>query len=130
MGVLIPLGYMVGIFIMSAIPDTVDTPRLFSLVSSGWQNLLHIPVFGFLAVLWIPKLKSCGIAENRCIWMALMIGIGYGAFTEIFQLWIPGRFPSVTDFIYDIAGIVLFIWLYQQVKFRVGGWRDHKKPAV
>ena len=39
---------------------------------------------------------------------------------EISQIWVPGRFPSATDFFVNVAGILLFVWVYQQMKMGAG----------
>lgn len=104
------------LFLLSSIPYTGEPGHLPILVPSTIQNLLHIPAFGLLALLWIVTLKDCGVAKLRSTVVALVLASGYAAIIELFQAWVPGRVPSVGDFFFDVAGIVLVILLYWQAK--------------
>lgn len=127
LSMLILLGYMGLILILSLIPDTHELSGFLALVSKEAQNLLHIPAYGILAVLWMRAIMAYGLTELRSIFVAFVIASGYGALMELAQAWIPGRFPSISDLIFDITGILLFIWLYRQIKFRVPGLKFRVK---
>jgi len=107
---------MAGIFLLSSIPDTGDTGHIINSVSPTIQNVLHIPVYGLLALLWILTLRAHGLPENRSVWAAILLSSAYGGLIEFYQTWVPGRFPSVMDFFVNVAGILLFVWVYQQFK--------------
>ena len=115
LNMLIPISYMGAILIMSSIPDTSKTPQLLAGTSPNVQNLLHIPVFGLLALLWVLVLRSQGHSEERVFLIAFITSTGYGALIELNQAWVPGRFPSYGDFILDLTGILLFIFLIHWV---------------
>ena len=108
------LAYMGLIFILSSVPETTETEpgRLLSPVAPGVQNLLHIPAYGLLALLWILTLGAYGVAERRGMYVSLVVAAGYGAVTELYQIWVPGRVASVWDVLFNLTGILLFIWLY------------------
>lgn len=106
------------VFAISAIPDIESTHGVLKVVPNTVQNLLHIPAYGLLALLWIRALMAHGMAEQRAIFIAFLLASGYGALMEFAQAWIPGRFPSLSDFIFDLTGVLLFIYLYRQIKFR------------
>ncbi len=107
---------MAVIFMLSSMPDTGDTGQGTAFVSSTIQNILHLPAYGLLGLLWILTLRTRGFPENRSIWLAILLSSTYGGLMEISQIWVPGRFPSFLDFCVNVAGILLFVWIYQQFK--------------
>jgi len=107
---------MAAIFILSSIPDTGDTGQSTAFVSPTIQNMLHLPVYGLLGLLWIFTLRTRVFPENRSVWLAILLSSTCGGLMEIYQIWVPGRFPSATDFFVNVAGILLFVWVYQQFK--------------
>ncbi len=106
---IVTLGYMCVLFILSSIPGgRANDP----LVSSTVANMAHIPAYGLLALLWIFTLRNHGVTDHRSICVAFLVASGYGALTELNQVWIPGRVPSGLDIMFDVAGSLIFIWLY------------------
>ena len=128
--VIVVLSYMGLILDLSLIPDKGSPAHLLALVSPNVQNLLHIPAFGFLALLWIVALGIYQVSEGRRILIASIIALAFGLLTEMGQIWVPGRFPSILDLTLDLTGILLFIWFYQyfqieeRIKFLGLGVRD------
>jgi len=116
---------MAVIFILSSIPDTGDAGQITAFVSPTIQNILHLPVYGLLGLLWILTLRTRGFPENKSILAAILLSSTYGGLLELCQIWVPGRFPSFLDFFVNVAGILLFVWVYQQMKMGVGG----REPA-
>ncbi len=107
---------MAVIFMLSSMPATGDTGQSTAFISSTIQNILHLPVYGLLGLLWIFTLRTRGFPEKRSIWLAILLSSTYGGLMEISQIWVPGRFPSATDFFVNVAGVLLFVWAYQQFK--------------
>lgn len=109
-------GYMGLLLIVSSIPDhnpsSRDLGHWLALIPPITQNLLHIPAYGLLTLLWIRTLRAHGIGTRPSIWIALVLASGYGALLEIYQVWVPGRFPSLWDFALNVVGILLFSRLY------------------
>ncbi|MFC6668984.1 VanZ family protein [Marinobacterium aestuariivivens] len=74
---------------VSSIPGKVEQPGAVDIVyfslTPTVQNLLHIPVFAVLAMLWSHVLPATKGAIS-----VLLITVGYGAFDEWFQLGCPG----------------------------------------
>ncbi len=108
---LVTLSYMCVLFILSSIPGSGENGDLFGL-SARVANVLHVPAYGLLALLWIVTLRDRGLTEHRSIWVAFLVASAYGALTELNQVWIPGRFPSASDVMFNVAGSLIFIWLY------------------
>ncbi len=109
LSIVVVLGYMGGLFILSSIPGTGENGHL---VSSTVANMLHIPAYGLLALLWIFTLRDHGISRHRTMYVAFLVASAYGALTELNQVWIPGRYPSAFDVMFNVAGSLIFIWLY------------------
>ncbi len=105
---LVTLSYMCVLFILSSIPGTGEN----WLLSTRVANMLHVPAYGLLALLWIVTLRDHGVTEHRSMCVAFLVASGYGALTELHQVWIPGRFPSAFDVMFNVAGSLVFIWLY------------------
>jgi hypothetical protein len=107
------LAYMALLHRLSSIPGKVESEGAVDFVyfalTPTIQNLLHIPAFAVLAVLWshvLPKTTGGGVA------VLLMTG-GYGAYDEWFQLGVPGRYGSLTDWVLDLVGALVGIALYR-----------------
>lgn len=107
----IPLLYMLVIFGLSSIPyyGYQNSPKIFYLIPPDIQNLLHIPEFGFLAYLWMTILQNYKTAGLY----SLVISIGYSFLDEFHQYFIPGRYASLNDIIFDTLGIIFGIIVYK-----------------
>ncbi len=120
LSVIVTLSYMCVLFILSSIPGAGEgeNGHLMDQVSSTVANMLHVPAYGLLALLWIFTLRDHGVTEHRSMCVAFLVALGYGALTELRQVWIPGRVPSAGDVMFNVAGSMIFIWLYWRVKLR------------
>ncbi len=111
---LIPAIYMVVLFVLGSVPDNGKMQTVLSEVPATLQNVLHAPVFGLLAILWAWALGARGVRTGYPFVAAGLIAVASGALLEVWQFWIPGRFPSLLDAIWDTAGVVLTLgacWL-------------------
>ena len=104
----VTLSYMCVLFILSSIPGGREN----GLVSTRVANMLHVPAYGLLALLWIFTLRDHGITKHRSMYVAFLVASAYGALTELNQVWIPERYPSAFDVMFNVAGGLIFIWLY------------------
>lgn len=77
------------------------------------DKIAHMGVFGILGFLMVYgsiRRKAKPILSRKHIFTLMLIGIAYGALTEIFQgLFFPSRFADLSDFIADAIGVVLGI---------------------
>ena len=110
---LIPLAYMLGIFVLSSIPETgrVETQveRIFIWISPEFQNFLHIPLYGGLAGCWYWALKPWVVGTNKKIALAFIFTTIYSFIDEYHQLSVPGRFGSLTDLGLNAIGAILIL---------------------
>lgn len=115
---LLPLGYMAALFSVSSIPGNVmETDPAFRWITPNLQNLLHVPVFGGLALCWLWALKNdIPIIRNRMI-VVLILTLIYAMVDESWQTRIPGRYGSFTDLLLDTVGAVLALWLVTHAQF-------------
>lgn len=113
-----PLILMGLIFILSSIPMDGESEHLKFLMElkPTVQNLLHIPLFGLLAYLWLN-----GLTKNRCpakkkLIITIIITVSYGLLDEFHQLFVPGRYASFSDVLFNILGCTIGIIIFFQFK--------------
>lgn len=104
--------YMVVLLVLSGIPDHNIDGSLLSYVPSTLQNLLHIPAFGLLALLWADRFRSWKQPIGANLSWSAAIAASYGAVTELLQRWVPGRTASLLDVVLDVTGIAIALLLY------------------
>ncbi|WP_157890244.1 VanZ family protein [Marinobacterium aestuarii] len=112
------LAYMALLHRVSSIPGKVELPGAVDFVyfslTPAIQNLLHIPAFAVLAVLWshaLPKSPGGAVA-------VLLLTGGYGAYDEWYQLGVFGRYGSLSDWALDLFGALVGIALYRYLAAR------------
>jgi VanZ family protein len=103
--IIIPILYMALIFLLSSIPcDEENKLGGLIYIKPTIQNILHIPLFGLLAFLWMKAFNDKQLELKKAITYTLIITIFYSAFDEFYQDFIPGRYASLGDFFFNIAG--------------------------
>lgn len=107
---------MAGLFLLSSVPGyfSLDDPeiyRIFQWVPATIQNFLHIPAYAVLAFAWRWCLSGWMSARSTAV-TTFVICLSYGIFEEYYQSFIPGRYASLTDVVFDgigaLVGIVIF----------------------
>ena len=83
------------------------------------QNILHIPVFGLLAYLWLRSLAKHGFSRIQKMVITMIITVGYGILDEVHQLFGPGRYASLSDVVMNIMGITIGIIIFLQLERRL-----------
>ena len=108
---ILPFCCMVGIFAVSTFSQ-----RIYEVTGAKWltdpvvSNLLHIPVFGVLAFVWVSSLLK--LNAQRPFMLASAFTIGYGIILELSQVFIPGRVASVTDVGLGAVGVAVALGLF------------------
>lgn len=118
--VYIPLGvYWISLFTATSIPIT----QLPSLGLSDKIN--HFLAFFILAVLLFLTLKyqrKNYYLFNKASLIAFIICLAYGAIDEIHQMWIPGRYAEMLDWLADgfgaLAGVLVISYLMNKLKYK------------
>ena len=117
-----PTGLMLLIFILSSIPMDGGPDKMAFLtgLDPTLQNLLHIPLYGSLAFLWLYAFVSSGVSLRKAIVFSILITMGYGCMDEFYQSFVPGRYGGILDIILNSlgAGAGLFIGTLWYRRFR------------
>ncbi len=118
--ILLPLLYMFMIFIMSSIPGNYEIidHRFQIILNPTLQNFLHIPLFGFLAMLLIITFKRYSLKEGTCIGLSFVISMSYGVFDEVHQYFVPGRYLSLTDIYLNLLGVLVGMGVYKFISIK------------
>ena len=126
--VLLPLGLMALVFVVSSIPADLEAPQAssFGWVPPALQNLLHIPLYGLLAVLWFRALVALNVPGRWPFILALFFSFTYGLLDEWHQSFVPGRFASLTDVSLNLLGVVLGL-CFCQMLLRRGEDREPRR---
>lgn len=111
-----PLTLMGLIFISSSIPmdKNADVPEFIISLDPTLQNLLHIPVFGLLAFLWLKSFAKHSILASTKVIITLIVTILFGCLDEFHQTFVSGRYGSLTDILLNIVGIITGTVIYLQ----------------
>ena len=100
--------FMAAIFMLSALPSE---PRpgdasFFILVAAtppSVQKVLHVCFYGILTILWVWTLREVRWVRAKFA-APFLIAVGFGAFMEWLQLFIPGRFSTLSDLLVNALG--------------------------
>ena len=85
------------------------------------QNLMHIPAYAALTILWIQVFSQFGRKGAARIVPALLVSTGFGLANEAAQNLIPGRYPGLTDALTNLIGAVLGALLYLRLERSAAG---------
>jgi VanZ family protein len=111
-----PLLFMTIIFVLSSIPGRPENGSLKFIVDIDpqLQNFLHIPLFGMLQILWLKALATMGMLGWKNVATCLVISLIYGVSDEFHQMFVPGRYASLTDLLLNLTGVIfgtfVFLW--------------------
>ncbi len=109
---LLPTCYMAALFYVSSMPGHVmEADPVFRWMTPNLQNLLHVPVYGGLALSWWWALETRIIEKKPKLITAFTLTIIYGFVDESWQLYIPGRYGSLTDLALNALGAAIALWI-------------------
>lgn len=90
------------IFILSQIPGEMFPPNVFDLQ----DKLEHFVVYFIFGITLIVATATVNTKRKRYS-IILIVGMLYALLDEVHQLFVPGRFCDITDFLSDSLGIAL-----------------------
>lgn len=99
------------IFILTSIPSS-ELPEV---KIENVDLMVHVAIYFILGILILFRIGQTGSIVKDYRW--LMGGIAFGAFDEIHQLFIPGRYCTLADFLADAVGIIFagfFIYILRK----------------
>ena len=113
-----PILLMILIFIESSIPmdGGPDNIAFLTNLNPEIQNLLHIPLYGTLAVLWLRWFCGSGKITRQMVVYSLMITICYGCLDEVHQSFVRGRYGGLLDVYLNIFGAVAGTIFFGHIK--------------
>jgi VanZ family protein len=105
---------MAGIFYLSSLPgEELPLPNL-----PFADKVAHFVTYLGLGVLLACRRGLTDLLRERRVtawtkggWIAPTVGIVYGIFDEVHQLYTPNRTFDLFDFAVDVAGILVGFWL-------------------
>lgn len=120
----LPISLMLLIFLESSIPTDGGSNDIAFLTSLNptLQNLLHIPLYGVLALLWIRSFQKNHFSNGKMILMTLFLTISYGCLDELHQTFVPGRYGGLLDIFLDSLGAffgILVFYLSRKSPFQI-----------
>jgi len=106
---LLPVGWMVVIFALSALPgQAVNEVSGGVLGFNHLDKVAHGAVYAVLGWLWLRTLQQSGRWPlPKALALAIIISAAYGATDEWHQYFVPDRCCSLTDWMADTTGAVL-----------------------
>ena len=104
-----PLILMAIIFVLSSIPGRLESEGLKFLtdIDPQLQNMLHVPLFGTLQILWLQALTKHGMTGRKVLATAFAISLAYSCFDELHQMFVTGRYASLVDLLLNFTGVVI-----------------------
>lgn len=106
---LLALAWMGGIYFLSAQSNLVLPVELWWSGALSW--IAHFTEYAILAsLLWLALRSSPRLARHAT---AIAFGLTalYALSDELHQSFVPGRMPDARDWLVDLAGAALAIWL-------------------
>ena len=76
-------------------------------INPGLQNILHLPVFAAFSLLLLDFLKNFSLSLGKRLAVFLISGLSLCFVLEGMQLFVPGRYISLSDLLTNISGILL-----------------------
>lgn len=97
------------LFFLSALHGVDDLPYLFP----GEDKVVHVGLYGVLgATLVWGRLRA---TSPPPVALLVCLGVLYGASDEWHQAFVPGRDPSLGDWIADTVGVLLGYWITSMI---------------
>ena len=109
--------YIIFLFATSLIPmdrEIGGLEFLFAL-KPAIQNVLHIPLFMLLSILWLQVLQGFDLIPWQRLAIALTVSGLIGIMNEFIQILVPGRYPSIMDATFNLLGTIIGIVVFYRI---------------
>ena len=107
------IGYMSLILATSLVPGfEISDSESISIARQIIQNLLHIPMFAILSILFLQIARNFDIGRWKAGSLTFVFCGIFGLLNEIIQLFIPGRFGGLMDIGLNSIGALIGILIY------------------
>jgi VanZ family protein len=88
-------------------------------VPSELQKTMHVVMYGILAWLWAEACLSVTHQTRMLLVLPAAISIAFGAALEVSQLFVPGRYSSLLDVLFNTLGVTLGLIMFYRRKLKV-----------
>jgi VanZ family protein len=106
---------MAGLFSINTMSPDADEKIAGVYLNRYVQDSLHIPLFGVLMFLWILALEQLPNFKERAVSLSFIICMAYTALEETLQVFIPGRYGSLSDVAFNAVGCGVAVLLYKRI---------------
>lgn len=125
--IVLPLLLMIALYWLSSIPgtpmpDEAAVHRLFLWIPPSVQNLLHVPTYAGLTLAWHWALQAWLRSRIMGAASAGMIASLFGLFDEWHQSFVPGRYASLTDLVFNLVGVATGLWFAIRIGPQTGNF--------
>lgn len=103
---LLPIAYMIIIFILSSLPSNAVVELPDATIDAFIKDALHLVEFAILYVLLVLAAFTTGKFSRKTNAVLAVIAILYGLSDEIHQAFVPYRSATVIDFVKDTLGVL------------------------
>ena len=103
---LLPLLYMIAVWVMSSLPDDVVLDLPSSAVDHFIKEALHLVEFAILYMLLVTAFAANHKLTKRSSLVAAIGACLYGLIDEFHQSFVPYRSMTLIDMIKDIIGVL------------------------
>ncbi len=116
--VMVAYGLLLAGLALAPMDSSALTPRFLVDISPDVQNLMHAPCFGLLALIGLRTFRVSGRKHRGLVFVG--VGLGTTLFSGILeagQAFVPGRYGSLTDVLFNVAGIAAALALWPLLPF-------------
>ena len=103
---LLPLLYMIAIWVMSSLPDDVIMDLPSSTVDRFIKEALHLVEFAILYMLFVAAFAANHKLTKKVSLVAAIAACLFGILDEIHQSFVPYRSATMIDVVKDIIGVL------------------------
>ncbi len=124
------LFYMIGIiFLITLVPFQFEIPKKFVVTVSGPLYDIVTNIFFFVPLGFLLRLSQKPGTDRACI-LALILGIAVSAAAETCQLFIPGRYTTITDVVTNGIGAWIGGFLASSIRKGINATDRHRVFAL
>jgi VanZ family protein len=84
-------------------------------------NLMHVPMYGVLTLVSLYYFAHIRFSRRAGALITIVIAMSVGALVEVLQMYVPGRFGSLSDIGLNAAGIAGGLILFYKIRCKSGG---------
>jgi VanZ family protein len=104
---------------MAQIPEQEKT--LWEKVMSVIWNLMHVPMYGVLTLVSLYYFECIRFSRWAGAAVSVVMAMSVGVLIEVLQMYVPGRYGSLSDIGLNAAGVAGGMALFFKTRCRAGG---------